>query len=65
VEDVGASARLEITRAISAGKDRSAVASHLAASRYLADDSLATAIFLAIRLGGALHQAAHDRVSRR
>lgn len=31
-----------------------AVAQHLAASRYLADDSLATAIFLAIRLGKPL-----------
>ena len=31
-----------------------AVASRLAASRYLADESLATAIFLAIRLGKPL-----------
>ena len=31
-----------------------AVAQHLAASRYLADESLATAIFLAIRLGKPL-----------
>ena len=31
-----------------------AVTQHLAASRYLADDSLATAIFLAIRLGKPL-----------
>jgi MoxR-like ATPase len=31
-----------------------AIAAHLAASRYLADDSLATAIFLAIRLGKPL-----------
>ncbi|MBN9550475.1 MAG: AAA family ATPase, partial [Alphaproteobacteria bacterium] len=31
-----------------------AIAARLAASRYLADDSLATAIFLAIRLGKPL-----------